>query len=74
MSNQPKKKVKVLGGTKETTLENVVKGLISYAASYLSSLEYEIAHYREGNDIIILIKLRNIAPLIMGNEAQESKT
>lgn len=62
--NLPQRRVKVLGN-RITSVENVVKGLIAYIASYLSSMQYEIAHYRDENDIVIIIRIKDIAPYIM---------
>jgi len=53
-------KVVTMIGT-ETTLKNLINGLISYIIKYLSSVEYEINKHVDGNDIVITIRIKNVA-------------
>ena len=53
-------KVVTMIGT-ETTIKNLINGLISYIVKYLSSVEYEIEKYVDGNDIVIMIRVKNVA-------------
>jgi hypothetical protein len=45
----------------ETTIKNLVNGLISYIVKYLSPVEYEIEKYVDGNDIVIMVRVKNVA-------------
>jgi hypothetical protein len=45
----------------ETTIKNLVNGLISYIIKYLSPVEYEIEKYVDGNDIVIMVRVKNVA-------------
>ena len=45
----------------ETTIKNLINGLISYIVKYLSPVEYEIEKYVDGNDIVIMIRVKNVA-------------
>jgi len=45
----------------ETTIKNLINGLISYIVKYLSPVEYEIEKYVEGNDIVIMVRVKNVA-------------
>jgi len=53
-------RVKTMIGT-ETTIKNLINGLISYIVKYLSPVEYEIEKYVDGNDIVIMIRVKNVA-------------
>jgi hypothetical protein len=53
-------KVITMIGT-ETTIKNLVNGLISYIIKYLSPVEYEIEKYVDGNDIVIMVRVKNVA-------------
>ena len=61
-TNEEEKVVTMIGT--ETTIKNLVNGLISYIVKYLSSVEYEIEKYVDGNDIVIMIRVKNIADKI----------
>ena len=54
---------KVLGN-QMTNVNNLVNGLISYTAKYLSSVEYDISRYFEDNDVVIVIRIKNVAHLL----------
>ncbi len=54
---------KVLGN-QITNVNNLVNGLISYTAKYLSSVEYDISRYFEDNDVVIVIRIKNVAHLL----------
>ena len=45
----------------ETTIKNLINGLISYIVKYLSPVEYEIEKYVDGNDIVIMVRIKNVA-------------
>jgi hypothetical protein len=45
----------------ETTIKNLINGLISYIIKYLSPVEYEIEKYVDGNDIVIMVRVKNVA-------------
>jgi hypothetical protein len=45
----------------ETTIKNLINGLISYIVKYLSPVEYEIEKYVDGNDIVIMVRVKNVA-------------
>ncbi len=45
----------------ETTIKNLINGLISYIIKYLSPVEYEIEKYVDGNDIVITVRVKNVA-------------
>jgi len=45
----------------ETTIKNLINGLISYVVKYLSPVEYEIEKYVDGNDIVIMVRVKNVA-------------
>jgi len=45
----------------ETTIKNLINGLISYIVKYLSPVEYEIEKNVEDNDIIIVVRIKNVA-------------
>jgi hypothetical protein len=53
-------KVVTMIGT-ETTVKNLINGLISYIIKYLSSMEYDIDKHVDGNDIVIIVRVRNVA-------------
>ena len=53
-------KVVTMIGT-ETTIKNLINGLISYIVKYLSPVEYEIEKNVEDNDIIIVVRIKNVA-------------
>jgi hypothetical protein len=53
-------KVITMIGT-ETTIKNLVNGLISYIIKYLSPVEYQIDKYVDGNDIVIMVRVKNVA-------------
>ena len=53
-------KVVTMIGT-ETTIKNLVNGLISYIIKYLSPVEYQINKYVDGNDIVIEVRVKNVA-------------
>ena len=48
----------------ETTIKNLINGLISYIVKYLSPVEYEIEKYVDGNDIVIMVRVKNVADKI----------
>jgi len=45
----------------ETTIKNLVNGLISYIIKYLSPVEYQIDKFVDGNDIVIMVRVKNVA-------------
>jgi hypothetical protein len=45
----------------ETTIKNLINGLISYIIKYLSPVEYEIEKHVDGNDIVIMVRIKNVA-------------
>jgi hypothetical protein len=45
----------------ETTIKNLINGLISYIVKYLSPVEYEIEKYVDGNDVVIMVRVKNVA-------------
>ncbi len=45
----------------ETTIKNLINGLISYIIKYLSSVEYDIEKHVDGNDIVITVRVKNVA-------------
>ncbi len=53
-------KVVTMIGT-ETTIKNLINGLISYIIKYLSSVEYDIEKHVDGNDIVITVRVKNVA-------------
>jgi hypothetical protein len=53
-------KVVTMVGT-ETTLKNLINGLISYIIKYLSSVEYEVEKHVDNNDIVIIVRVKNVA-------------
>jgi len=53
-------KVITMIGT-ETTIKNLVNGLISYIIKYLSPVEYQIDKFVDGNDIVIMVRVKNVA-------------
>lgn len=53
-------KVITMIGT-ETTIKNLINGLISYIVKYLSPVEYEIEKNVDGNDIVIMVRIKNVA-------------
>jgi hypothetical protein len=58
-TNEEEKVVTMIGT--ETTLKNLINGLISYIIKYLSSVEYDINKHVDGNDIVITIRIKNVA-------------
>ena len=54
------RRVRVLNAI-NTSIENVVKGIVSYTASYLTTLDYTIERKVDGNDIVITIRIKNVA-------------
>ena len=53
-------KVVTMIGT-ETTIKNLINGLISYIVKYLSSLEYEIEKIIDDDDVVIVVRIKNVA-------------
>jgi len=53
-------KVMTMIGT-ETTIKNLINGLISYIIKYLSPVEYQIDKLVDGNDIVIMVRIKNVA-------------
>ena len=49
-----------------TTYRNLVIGLLSYADKYLFATEHEINKRIMGNDVIITIKVKDVADKMMG--------
>jgi len=45
----------------ETSIKNLINGLISYIVKYLSPVEYEIEKYVDGNDVVIVVRVKNVA-------------
>ncbi|MFP3257077.1 MAG: hypothetical protein RXO36_04700 [Candidatus Nanopusillus acidilobi] len=45
----------------ETTIKNLINGLISYIIKYLSPVEYQIDKFVDGNDIVIIVRVKNVA-------------
>jgi len=45
----------------ETTIKNLINGLISYIIKYLSPVEYQIDKFVDGNDIVIMVRVKNVA-------------
>ena len=45
----------------ETTIKNLINGLISYIIKYLSPVEYEIEKRIDGNDMLIIVRIKNVA-------------
>jgi len=58
-TNEEEKVVTMIGT--ETTIKNLVNGLISYIVKYLSPVEYEIEKYIDSNDIVIMVRIKNVA-------------
>jgi len=58
-------KVVTMIGT-ETTIKNLINGLISYIIKYLSSVEYEIEKYIDNNDVVIMVRVKNVADKVHG--------
>ena len=58
-------KVMTMIGT-ETTIKNLINGLISYAVKYLTAVEYEIEKHTDGNDIVIIVRIKNVANKVSG--------
>ena len=50
----------------ETTIKNLINGLISYIIKYLSSVEYEIEKYIDNNDVVIMVRVKNVADKVHG--------
>ena len=53
-------RVKTMIGT-ETTIKNLINGLISYIVKYLSPLEYEIEKIIDDDDVVIVVRIKNVA-------------
>lgn len=53
-------KVLTMIGT-ETTIKNLINGLISYIVKYLTSVDYEINKYIDGEDVVIVVRVKNVA-------------
>jgi len=53
-------KVMTMIGT-ETTIKNLINGLISYIIKYLSPVEYQIDKFVDNNDIVIMVRIKNVA-------------
>ena len=53
-------KVLTMIGT-ETTVKNLINGLISYIVKYLTSLEFEINKYIDKEDVVITVRIKNVA-------------
>ena len=45
----------------ETTIKNLINGLISYIVKYLSPLEYEIEKIIDDDDVVIVVRIKNVA-------------
>jgi len=58
-TNEEEKVVTMIGT--ETTVKNLINGLISYIIKYLSSVEYDIHKHVDGNDIVIMVRIKNVA-------------
>jgi len=53
------KRVMTMIGT-ETTIKNLVNGLIAYIIKYLTSVEYEIEKIIDGSDVVIVVRIKNV--------------
>ena len=56
-------KVYVLSGM-ITTYKNLITGLVSYAHKYLYSVDHNIDVSYDGNDVVIVIRIKNVADRI----------
>jgi hypothetical protein len=45
----------------ETTIKNLINGLISYIVKYLSPVEYEIEKIIDDDDVVIVVRVKNVA-------------
>jgi len=61
--NNPGDRVLVLSGM-ATNYKNLVTGLISYAHKYLYAVDHDIGISYDNNDIVITIRIRNVADKI----------
>ncbi len=62
-TNVRNKGVMVLGG-QITRYRSLVAGLISYISKYLIAVDYEVSQYYEDNDVIIVVRIKNVADKI----------
>jgi len=44
-----------------TTYKNMITGLVSYAHFYLQNVNHSIDISHDGNDVVIIIRIRNVA-------------
>jgi uncharacterized protein YaaR (DUF327 family) len=58
-----KDKVYVLSGM-TTTYKNLVTGLVSYAHKYLYSVNHNIEITYDNDDVVIIIRIKNVADKI----------
>jgi len=48
----------------ETRPSKLVSGLVSYISKYLISVDYEIHQRYDGNDVVIEVRIKNLAEMI----------
>jgi hypothetical protein len=57
------KRIMILSNV-ETRPSKLVSGLISYISKYLISVDYEIHQRYDGNDVVIEVRIKNLAEMI----------
>jgi len=57
------KRIMILSNV-ETRPSKLVSGLVSYISKYLISVDYEIHQRYDGNDVVIEVRIKNLAEMI----------